>query len=472
MDQLSRMADSLAEGVPPGSMPLGTAALPAGSARSAGHTSCDNWGFAASQHAQQGAQHSSKHSGNRATQVQSKRSHSSAKHNKHSPSSPHACPTCYDLISEETQSQAGSFLSELSHSGADSDPKSDSDSESQLLSSRAPGPRHLSRATPDSASCSECSSPEASASQPAQEQQPHLTDAAHMQRQAANGDTNNEDARLHQVSAHSKQHSPSSDGGGLSMEDSSCFGSKPASMQTSPRQPKASTQPVQLSAPQHSAAQHAAQPSMPQAVATAGTQAAAAQQAKQSGQSTAGKAQQGEQDTQDQRAGVAAQHQLGLEKGFTASAFELGLLQSVSEDNRQPDTDAASLACDDCHERRGYTHDGHQSTTDHSSSSFEGSESGSHGADNASEADVNDGGAIAISESAELSEGAEMSESEMSQSEEEFERTLADARQLRPTNQLQAHVRYNSQAFVRNDCFCMARPCMTWGRCHTCFKQA
>ena len=237
-------------------------------------------------------------------------------------------------------------------------------------------------------------------------------------------------AALGQVPDDSRQPSPRSNSNPLSMEDSSCFGSMSA--YSSPREPKARIQPAELSMPQHSVAQHAAQSSVPQAVATAGMQAPATQQANQSGQSTAGKAQRQEHRRQPQATGVAAQHQLGVssESSFTASAFGWGSLQSGSEDNRQADTHAA---CDECHERRDCTHDGHQPNADPSSSSLEGSESGSHG--EAALSDPADGKADTMKD-----------DSEMSESEEEFERMLADARQLRPTNQLQAHVRYDSQA--------------------------
>lgn len=215
MDQLSRMADSLAQGMPPGSMSLNAAALPAGTA-TLPHAVSDGR-----------SQRKASLSGNR---------------HRHSPSS-HACPTCHDLVSEETQSQAESSLSQLSQSEADSLSESELlslglqplDDVPSPISSNPRGAAHVSgRALAKLGAGLRIPSSRHQRAQPHHDPQ---TDG-HRAAAAFPGTYNKQEL----ASAEQSLHMPVQDRDvtdrpsyGLPAEDSSCFGSQPASVIASPR---------------------------------------------------------------------------------------------------------------------------------------------------------------------------------------------------------------------------------------------
>ena len=524
MDQLSRMADSLASGVPPGSMALNNAALPAGRAQlagsmpaSCGHVagddSCDSLGSFEELQAQHGARQGSKYSQATKNQPQSRQSHrnrrSPSSLNRRFPSSTHACPTCDDLIIEETQSAAGSLLSDLSCSELNSDPEAGSESEAELL--RAAGASfqgradrsglealHHARGNSCSVSCSDASSPRALDTAPMQRSHAtsHHTDmsnTAAVEHLPISSSHHRASAFQHSAPPQ-MQLSPGSDKDGAVTEDSSCFGSLSASQHSSPRQAHAgrgvaaeerkpnqasekaaisgssqdtkerdshplsdaeSRPETALSHSSRGAQQHrrecsshpfarqasgaAAQPrdaaSHPRDAPTQ-TQQAHAQTAegRHSGlsgqnavphaarsndypsavdrQSASAHQRSKQQSRPAQDTGTAAQQRLhgSAEADAVASNFGLASLQSVSDGSlkRQSDADAASAASD------------------------EDSETDAHAAGQTP---------LAGTQVLAAWQPAGLPEAEMSESEEEFERTLAHARQLRPSNQPHMHGR-------------------------------
>ena len=523
MDQLSRMADSLASGVPASSMALTDAALLAGRAQlagsmpascghMAGEESCDSLGSfeEQAQHAQHDARQGSKHSHATETQPQSRQPHrnrrSPSSLNRRPPSSPHACPTCDDLISEETQSAAGSLLSDLSCSELNSDPEAGSESEAELL--RAAGASFQGRAARSglqasrhargktcSVSCSEASSPGVLDTAPMQRSHAtsHHTDMSNVADEHPPISSSHHRASAFQHSLSQMQLSPGTDRDGAATEDSSCFGSLSASQHSSPRQAHASrtvaagdskqkqasdkaavgasSQDTQgrdlhplsggencpetaLSHSSRGAQQHSrgcsSHPSARQASgadaqprdaasrpgdAPTQTRQAHAQTAegRHSGlsgdkavphaarsddcpsavdrQSASANQRSKQQSRSAQDIGTAVQQRLhgSAESDAVASDFGLASLQSVSDGSlkRQVDADAASAASD------------------------EDSETDAHAA----------GQTPLAGEQGLAAWQAGGPEAEMSESEEEFERTLAHARQLRPSNQPHMHGR-------------------------------
>lgn len=457
MDQLSRMADSLAAGMPP-RMALNAAALPAGNAKLAGvlpyrHAAGNTAGGSrSSAHVQSYnslASHCGLHSDNVShnsqhrvakQQKQNRQGHSTIRARQRSPPSPHACPTCCDLISEETQSEAGSYLGELSRSDAASDflafsPREChqlsgnaselndySESESELLAQQPSSlaaeskplgvlhAQHRSRAA-----TSNSNSTWAAATDPLQHQQPR-SEASHSStseeggQQAALGPCHNESAQRH--SAGLAMQSPHS--GGLAHEESSCFGSMPSS---SHRSPQASSQ---VQKPRSVAAMSALeQHSVPLGHSMQSRQAlaAAAGSQQQLGHSA---------DTRDCTSDFGV---TSLQPASTA-VMQPGIVPATCGDTTASDPGAAGKGICNAGMSR---HAASLSSADQLNTAVMSEPTGAiangdaAAADNVSRATGHD------------TDCAQMAE--MSESEEEFERTLADARRLRPSNQPHRHVR-------------------------------
>lgn len=541
MDQLSRMADSLAEGVPPGSMALGFAALPAGGAQLAGsmpagsgrsanymsHGSLGSWNGLHQN--RPGSQYNDR----TVRQEEARQSHSGAQHSKRAPASPHACPTCCDLISEETQSDFASRLDGCSKSDTESDSKGESDSEAELLSSQVPAHRGRAAGTsPMAAQSGSHAAPPSEGISPRPFSPAHLqhreschqpagtrTFPAHKQQTAAV-----KGSLQQQYSDSDMQQSLNLGSNDSGADDSSCFSSMPTSPQSSLQQGNAGTglaadasswradaalqgktgiwasegpgmKPSAATASHHSALPlHSTKPALqdssllrphheptpaaphpthaaflcthmpvvakaPAAVKHHAASATAEGHSKRDAarsqaflkQHSSLHSRQSVQSREAHGADVAAQPWLNdnaQAKAF-ASGFGTGSVQSLSEDSVPPDAaPAASEEADDSHvpstagaseaAARPRSADGVENAQQ-SKSDTVSEASDTHHNTNACAAVVT----AAVHAAEPVLACGQLAE--RSQSEEEFEKTLADARRLRPSNQAQGHVRYTLQ---------------------------